>query len=289
MSPTAPTQKIREAAEYIQANCDRTLPLIALSRRAGLSVFHFQRSFKLMLGLTPRQYQEACRVRTFKQELRQGDNVLDAIFAAGFGSTSRIYERIDSRLGMKPSEYRAGGAQIAITHATISTSLGLLTIAATDRGLCFVQFGDSEEESIAALRREFPSGQLAAMTNPWPAPFREWVRAIEEYLEGAKPRLDLPLDIRATAFQARVWRYLQSIPYGAVRSYREVAEGIGQPAATRAVASACARNPVPLVIPCHRVIRGTGELGGYRWGLERKKKLLEIEAKPKSTRARAAL
>ncbi len=289
MSTTAASDKIREAAEYIQANCDRTLPLNALSQRAGLSAFHFQRSFKSMLGLTPRQYQEACRVRAFKQELRQGDNVLDAIFAAGFGSTSRVYERVDSRMGMKPSEYRAGGAQVAITNATFPTRLGLLTIAATDRGLCFVQFGDSEKESVAAVRREFPSAQLTAMTKPWPAPFRDWIRALEDHLEGMKPRLDLPLDIRATAFQARVWRYLQSIPYGAVRSYREVAEGIGQPTAARAVASACARNPVPLVIPCHRVIRGTGESGGYRWGLERKKKLLEIEAKPKRIRAQAAL
>ena len=277
MSTTAANDRIREAAEYIQSNCDRALPLSALSRRAGLSAFHFQRSFKSMLGLTPRQYQEACRVRAFKQELRQGDNVLDAIFAAGFGSTSRIYERVDSRLGMKPSEYRAGGGQVAITHATISTRLGLLTIAATDRGVCFVEFGDSEEESIDALRREFPSAQLAAMTKPWPTPFRDWIRALEEHLNGVRPQLDLPLDIRATAFQARVWRYLQSIPYGTVRSYREVAEGIGQPSAVRAVASACARNPVPLVIPCHRVIRGTGELGGYRWGIKRKQSLLEGE------------
>src|SRR5690348_14262701 len=281
MSSIAANERIREAAEFIQANCDRTLPLNSLSRRAGLSTFHFQRSFKSMLGLTPRQYQEACRVRAFKQELRQGDNVLDAIFAAGFGSTSRVYERIDNRLGMKPSAYRAGGAQVAITHATISTRLGLLTIAATDRGLCFVQFGDSEKESIAALRREFPSAQVTAMKKPWPSPFRDWVRSLEEHLEGMRPQLDLPLDIRATAFQARVWRYPQSIPYGSVRSYREVAEGIGQPDAARAVASACARNPVPLVIPCHRVIRGTGELGGYRWGIERKQSLLKGEQRPK--------
>jgi AraC family transcriptional regulator, regulatory protein of adaptative response / methylated-DNA-[protein]-cysteine methyltransferase len=281
MSITAASERIRQAAEYIRANCDRALPLNALSRKAGLSPFHFQRSFKSMLGLTPRQYQEACRVRVFKQELRHGDNVLDAIFAAGFGSTSRVYERVDSRIGMKPSEYRAGGAQVAITHATISTRLGLLTIAATDRGLCFVQFGDSEKESIAALRREFPSAQVTAMTKPWPAPFRDWIRSLEEHLEGINPKLDLPLDVRATAFQARVWRYLQSIPYGSVRSYREVAEGIGQPKAARAVASACARNPVPLVIPCHRVIRGTGELGGYRWGIERKQSLLKGEQRPK--------
>jgi AraC family transcriptional regulator of adaptative response/methylated-DNA-[protein]-cysteine methyltransferase len=272
---------ILQAAGYIEANCERELPLRTLSKEAGLSPFHFQRSFKTLVGLTPRQYQEACRLRTLKHELRQGDGVLRAIFAAGFGSTSRVYERVDTRLGMTPSEYRAGGAQVGITHATIRTRHGLLTIGATDRGVCFVQFGASEEELIGALRREYPGAQLSAMPKPWPEPFWEWVRALEQHLEGAQRVLDLPLDIRATAFQMKVWRYLQSIPYGQVRSYREVAEGIGQPTAARAVASACARNRVALVIPCHRVIRGTGEPGGYRWGLDRKRALLESERAPR--------
>jgi AraC family transcriptional regulator of adaptative response/methylated-DNA-[protein]-cysteine methyltransferase len=170
---------------------------------------------------------------------------------------------------------------VGITHATIRTRHGLLTIGATDRGVCFVQFGASEEELIGALRREYPGAQLSAMPKPWPEPFWEWVRALEQHLEGAQRVLDLPLDIRATAFQMKVWRYLQSIPYGQVRSYREVAEGIGQPTAARAVASACARNRVALVIPCHRVIRGTGEPGGYRWGLDRKRALLESERAPR--------
>jgi AraC family transcriptional regulator of adaptative response/methylated-DNA-[protein]-cysteine methyltransferase len=268
---------IHQAAAYIQANCERELPLRTLSREAGLSPFHFQRSFKSVVGVTPKQYQEACRLRTLKLELREGDDVLQAIFAAGFGSTSRVYERVDTRLGMTPSEYRAGGAQVGITHATIHTRLGLLTIGATDRGLCFVQFGASEDELIGALRREYPSACLSALPKPWPEPFWEWMRALERHLEGASGGLDLPLDIRATAFQMKVWRYLQSIPYGQTRSYREVAEGIGQPMAARAVATACARNRVALVIPCHRVIRGTGEPGGYRWGLERKRALLEGE------------
>jgi len=143
--------------------------------------------------------------------------------------------------------------------------------------LCFIQFGDSQEELAAALTREYPSAQLAAVRKPWPLPLRNWVRALEDYLEGAKTLLELPLDIRATAFQMRVWRYLQSIPYGETRSYGSVAEGIGQPSAARAVASACARNQVALLIPCHRVIRGTGELGGYRWGTKRKQALLKGE------------
>lgn len=268
---------IVHAAEYIQANCQQDLPLATLSRKAGLSSFHFQRSFKSLTGLTPRQFQEACRLRALKRELRQGEDVLQAIFAAGFGSTSRVYERVDTRLGMTPSEYRAGGAQVGITHATVSTRLGLLMIGATDRGLCFVQFGASEEELIGALRREYPSAQLADVRKPWPETLRAWIRALEAHLNGSQPRLDLPLDIRATAFQMRVWRYLQSVPYGKTRSYREVAEGIGQPKAARAVATACARNRVALVIPCHRVIRGIGELGGYRWGLKRKQALLDAE------------
>jgi AraC family transcriptional regulator of adaptative response/methylated-DNA-[protein]-cysteine methyltransferase len=268
---------IQQAAEYIQANWQHALPLQALSKEAGLSPFHFQRSFKSLVGVTPRQFQEACRLRALKQELRAGDDVLQAIFAAGFGSPSRVYERVDTRLGMTPSEYRAGGARVGISHATIRTRLGLLTIGATDRGLCFVEFGTSEDRLIDALRREYPSAQLSAVRKPWPEALREWVGALEQYLEGAQPTLDLPLDIRATAFQMRVWRYLQSIPCGETRSYKSVAEGIGQPKAARAVAAACARNRVALVIPCHRVIRGTGELGGYRWGLKRKRALLEGE------------
>jgi AraC family transcriptional regulator, regulatory protein of adaptative response / methylated-DNA-[protein]-cysteine methyltransferase len=273
----SPGERIRQAAQYIQANWQRALPLHTLSKEAGLSPFHFQRSFKSLVGVTPKQYQEACRLRALKQQLRQGDDILQAIFAAGFGSPSRVYERVRTRLGMTPSEYRAGGAQVGITHATIRTRLGLLTIGATDRGLCFVEFGASEDELIGALRHEYPSAQLAAVRNPWPEPLREWVRALEKHLEGTQSQLDLPLDIRATAFQMRVWRYLQSIPYGETRSYKSVAEGIGRPTAARAVAAACARNRVALVIPCHRVIRGSGELGGYRWGLKRKRALLEGE------------
>jgi AraC family transcriptional regulator of adaptative response/methylated-DNA-[protein]-cysteine methyltransferase len=157
-------------------------------------------------------------------------------------------------------------------------------IGATDRGICFVQFGDSREELEAALRREYPAAQIMPMGTPRSPEFDRWIAALTEHLAGNQPRLDLPLDIRATAFQMRVWNYLQSIPYGQVQSYGEVAEGIGRPTAVRAVARACATNPVALAVPCHRVIRGTGELGGYRWGLERKRTLLDLERR----QARAA-
>ncbi len=274
---TTATARIRRAAEFIEQNWQKELPLRTLSHESGLSPFHFQRSFKAILGVTPRQYVEACRLRALKSGLREGNDVLRSIFDAGFGSTSRVYERVGTRLGMTPSAYRAGGQRIQITCVSVRTRLGLLMIGATDRGLCFVQFGESEDALMAALRQEYPAAELANITEPWPEPLRAWVKALQDHLDGCQLASDLPLDIRATAFQMRVWRYLQSIPRGEVRSYSQVAKAIGQPTAARAVASACAKNRLALVIPCHRVIRGTGETGGYRWGVARKQALLESE------------
>lgn len=276
---TTATARIRKAAEFIEQNWQRQIPLRTLSRESGLSPFYFQRSFKAILGVTPRQYVEACRLRALKSGLREGNDVLRSIFDAGFGSTSRVYERVGTRLGMTPSAYRAGGRRIQITCVSIRTRLGLLMIGATDRGLCFVQFGDSADALMAILRQEYPAAELANVTEPWPDPLRAWVQALRDHLEGCRLAADLPLDIRATAFQMRVWRYLQSIPRGEVRSYGQVAKAIGQPSAARAVAGACAKNRLALVIPCHRVIRGTGEAGGYRWGVARKQALLELERK----------
>jgi AraC family transcriptional regulator of adaptative response/methylated-DNA-[protein]-cysteine methyltransferase len=229
------------------------------------------------MGITPGKYAEALRMRRLKGALRESEDVTAAVYDAGFGSSSRVYERADTRLGMTPLQYRRGGQGVAITYATVSSALGLLAIGATDRGLCFVQFGESEEELSAALRREYPAAQIVPMEQPHPPEFARWIAALDEHLAGRRPRLDLPLDIRATAFQMRVWNYLQSIPYGEVQSYGEVAAGIGRPSAVRAVARACASNTVALAIPCHRVIRGTGELGGYRWGLARKRALIDRE------------
>jgi AraC family transcriptional regulator of adaptative response/methylated-DNA-[protein]-cysteine methyltransferase len=275
--------RIRMAAEFIQANCDQNLSLVSMSKRAGLSPFHFQRSFKTVLGLTPRQFQEACRLRTLRKELRAGEDILQSIFASGFGSTSRVYERVDRRLGMTPAEYRGGGRDVAISHVTLTTGMGLLLIAATDRGICFVQFGESQSALTAALRAEYPGASIAPVEKPWPEQLAGWAKAIDEHLQGNQPHLDLPLDIRATAFQMKVWRYLQTIPYGEVQSYGEVARAIGQESAVRAVANACASNRVALLVPCHRVIRGTGELGGYRWGLERKRVLIDRERSVKAS------
>lgn len=273
----AAAAKVRELCRFIEANPGQPPDLAELAARAGLSRFHLQRSFKAATGVTPKEYAEICRVRLLKRSLRGAKDVTEAVYDAGFGSSSRVYERADTRLGMTPKQYRRGGQGVAITHAAVDSPLGRLMIGATDRGICFVQFGDSDEALAAALRREYPAAQIAPMAEPHPPEFERWIAALRQHLAGDQPRLDLPLDIRATAFQMRVWKYLQSIPYGEVQSYGEVAAAIGKPSAVRAVARACASNTVALAVPCHRVIRGTGELGGYRWGLERKRALIDLE------------
>ena len=276
-------ERIRELCRYLESNPEQAPDLADLAARTGLSRFHLQRSFKAVAGVTPKQYLEACRMRKLKSSLREAAGVADAVYDAGFGSSSRVYERADTRLGMTPKQYRQGGRGVAITYVTVDSPVGPMMIGATDRGLCFVQFGDTREELLAALRKEYPASSIEPMATPHRPEFREWIDALTAHLAGNRPRLDLPLDIRATAFQMRVWNYLQSIPYGEVQSYAEVAGGIGQPAATRAVARACAGNSVALVVPCHRVIRGTGELGGYRWGLDRKRALIDLERKRKAS------
>jgi AraC family transcriptional regulator, regulatory protein of adaptative response / methylated-DNA-[protein]-cysteine methyltransferase len=269
--------EINTICSHIQAHADEPLTLEALAVRAGLSRFHLQRTFKAALGITPTQYVEACRLARFRTTLRRGGSVTDAIYAAGFGSNSRLYERVDTRLGMTPSEYREGGKGVAVTSASAATPLGTLMVAATDRGVCFVQFGESHAALLAQLRAEYPAAVIEQMRKPYPAQFDAWMTRLLDHLADSRQSLDIPFDVRATAFQLKVWRYLQSIPTGAVQSYQEVARGIGQPSAARAVASACAANRVALVVPCHRVIRGDGTLGGYRWGMDRKRTLLDRE------------
>ena len=229
------------------------------------------------MGLTPRQYVEAQRVGKLKQSLRQGADVTAAIYEAGFGSGSRVYEHSDSRLGMTPKQYREGGGGVAIQYACLESPLGLAMIGATERGVCFLQFGESEDELVGALRGEYPVANLERAREPMPAVFFKWMEALRGLLAGSVAEVDMPLDIQATAFQMRVWNYLRTIPRGQAQSYGEVAGAIGQPTAVRAVARACAANRVAVVIPCHRVVRGTGESGGYRWGVARKAALLERE------------
>lgn len=200
-----------------------------------------------------------------------------ALYDAGYGSPSRVYERAAQHLGMTPAQYRRAGEGVEISYAALDTPVGLMMIGATDRGICFAQFGESETALLERLREEYRNAAVVPIRAPKHPQFAAWVDAIARHLSGDLPHLELPLDIRATAFQMRVWRYLQSIPYGDVRSYGEVASALCEPNSARAVAGACARNPVAVVIPCHRVIRESGDLGGYRWGLDRKRALLDEE------------
>jgi AraC family transcriptional regulator, regulatory protein of adaptative response / methylated-DNA-[protein]-cysteine methyltransferase len=270
-------QVVHELARQLEAEPEQTISLEQLAKRAGYSPFHLQRSFKAIMGSSPKEYQTAARVRRLKTELRNESPVADAIYQAGFGSGSRVYEKADGHLGMTPSEYRSGGKGLTISYASGHTPLGLMMIGATDRGICFLQFGEADLELETALKQQFPAATLQPMPDTYKKQFDSWMTALNRHLRGLEPQLDLPLDVRGTAFQLIVWRYLQKLPYGEVRSYSEVATAIGRPSAARAVAQACATNSVALLIPCHRVVRGTGELGGYRWGMQRKRVLLDTE------------
>ena len=259
-------------------------PTVALVREACRAIAAGQvppgdprrlaRAFKRILGITPRAYAEARRVARFKQELKRRKQVSPALYEAGYGSTSRVYERTHEQLGMTPATYARGGAGLEVVFVTVPTALGRLLVAATDRGVCRVMLGDIAAKLEADLRAEFDAAHVREEKG---GKLEGYVAAILSYLEGTEPHLDLPLDIRATAFQRRVWQELRHIPFGETRTYAEVAKAIGQPQATRAVARACATNPAALVIPCHRVVRADGKVDGYRWGLERKKTLLEME------------
>lgn len=271
------SQRIRDVCRYVDAHPEERLTLEVLARLAKMSKYHFARRFKAIAGVTPREYIAGARLRRLKDELKVSPSVDDAVYGAGYGSASRVYEGASRSLGMTPAQYRRFGQGVAISYAALETPLGTMLIGATDRGICFAQFGESEAELRERLRAEYPRAEVAPMRAPYHPDFARWVEAIRAYLAAEGRDLDLPLDVGATAFQMRVWKYLQSIPYGHVQSYGEVAAGIGRPSAARAVAGAVGRNAVALVIPCHRVIRESGALGGYRWGLERKRTLLDLE------------
>ncbi len=272
-------ERIEKLCRYIRANADsgEKLGLEELGKLAGLSKSHLQRIFRATVGVTPRQYVEACRLGILKRELRAGESVTDAIYAAGFGAASRLYEKVDTRLGMTPRQYGQGGKGLAISYTTLESPFGQILLAATDRGLCRVELGDNQDELRAGLEREFPAAKIS-LTAPSAAPeLASWGEALGKHLEGQLPKLELPLDVRASAFQFQVWSYLQKIPRGETRTYQQVAIAIGRPNAVRAVGTACGKNPIALVVPCHRVIRGDGGLGGYRWGEARKRQLLAAE------------
>lgn len=270
-------EMVEKVCRHIEANADEKLTLTALAEVADLSPFHLQRSFKAIVGVSPKVYQDRARLALLKHELRQGESVTDATYAAGYGSSSRMYEKVDTQLGMTPLAYRKGGAGVTISYAFAQTPVGLLMMGATDRGICFIQFAKTQGELEAMLAAEYPAAARLPMMEPAPPAFAMWMEQLEKHLAGTLPHLDLPLDVRGTAFQLKVWRYLQSIPYGSLRSYSEVAAGIDQPSATRAVATACACNVAGILIPCHRVIRSNGAMGGYRWGEGRKRAIIDRE------------
>jgi AraC family transcriptional regulator, regulatory protein of adaptative response / methylated-DNA-[protein]-cysteine methyltransferase len=264
---------VKAICRFIEQHLEEPITLERLGSEFNQSPFHLQRRFKAVLGITPREYADSCRLRMLKRSLQAGDSVTRAMYDAGYGSSSRLYERTASQLGMTPDKYRRGAIAATIRYASIESPLGKMLVAATERGICSIQFGRSESELLEGLKREFP---FAARKED-DGGLRTWVQLLLKHVKGKSLDSALPLDIQATAFQRRVWTYLQSIPFGETKSYSQVAKAIGKPSACRAVARACATNPLAVEIPCHRVVREDGSMGGYRWGIQKKEALLQIE------------
>lgn len=271
---------VQRARDYIDKHItdfsEERITLELLGTAAGVSPYHLQRKFKELLGLTPAEYVRVRKSERLKGELKRGETVSRATFGAGYGSSSRVYSDADARLGMTPATYRRGGAGAQINYLTVKTSLGTLLVAATDRGVCAVTLGDNAKYLEAALEAEYPAAARTRVTTP-SSQLAAWVEEIVGAVDAERARPHVPLDVQPSVFQWKVWRELQKIPFGETRTYTEIAEAIGSPRAARAVASACASNPVSVVIPCHRVVRRGGGLGGYRWGIERKRGLVEKE------------
>lgn len=269
---------VRVICERIQRSPDATHSAALLARAAGVSASHLQHTFKAALGISLRTFVEAERMKHFRGELKQGSGVLAGAVASGIGSSRGVHERSRRHLGMTAHQFRQGGAGVQISYAGFETPIGRALLGATDVGLCFLHLGDDDAPLLAALQREFPRATLMPAAAAAAEQLTAWADALNAHLRRETPLPSLPVHVRATAFQQRVWQFLQSIPAGETRSYTEVAEAIGSPRAVRAVASACAANNVAVLIPCHRVLRQTGALSGYRWGVERKQALLRLEA-----------
>jgi AraC family transcriptional regulator, regulatory protein of adaptative response / methylated-DNA-[protein]-cysteine methyltransferase len=264
---------IVKACHIIESR-EEHVPLKNLASEVGLSPFHFQRLFKKNVGITPKQYAMETRFKQVRAGLQKKASVTEAIYEAGFGSSSRFYENAEAVLGMKPSEYRQGATGVDIRFAVAKSPLGWVLIAATVKGICAIEFGDGPDILERRLRERFSKARILDNDDV----FKKWVEQILAHLESPQRSLNLPLDIRGTAFQRLVWKVLREIPPGSTASYTDIAEKIGRPKAARAVARACASNKIAVAIPCHRVVRRSGRLGGYRWGTERKRAMLEREA-----------
>ena len=266
-------EAVRRVSAYLATHADETVTLANLARVASMSPHHLQRRFKALVGLSPREYQAAVRAGRLRASLRDGRDVTSAIYEAGYGSPSRVYESAPTGRGMTPSHYRRHGAGMRIGYSIVPSPIGRVLVAATEHGVCAVKIGNSGASLVRDLRSEYSAAEISAHDSPRP----EWVKAIADHLRGDRSSLDLPIDVKATAFQWKVWRALQRIPTGETRAYAEVARQIGKPRSVRAVANACANNPVCLVVPCHRVVPSAGGVGGYRWGSDRKAQLLKAE------------
>jgi AraC family transcriptional regulator of adaptative response/methylated-DNA-[protein]-cysteine methyltransferase len=273
LQSNAPSGLVKRICRYIEQHLDEPLTLGQLAETFGRSPFHLQRTFKSVLGVTPKAYADSCRLALLKRNLQAGHNVTRAMYDAGYSSSSRLYERTASQLGMTPDKYRRGAVAASIRFTIADSPLGRMLVAATEKGICAIQFAGSEGELHEGLKREFP---FATRRRDDEA-MGPWTRALLRQMEGQKLEAALPLDIRATAFQRRVWTKLRAIPFGSTRSYSQIAKALGKPEARRAVARACATNPVAVAIPCHRVVREDGGMGGYRWGVDRKQALLAME------------
>jgi len=269
----SPVALVQRAADQLAESSEEGVRLGTVAAALATTQATLRRAFLQVTGLKPRELAEALRIKRFKEMLRAGKSITDALYETGYGSSSRIYERSNAQLGMTPATYRKGGLGMKIGYTIAKSPLGKVLVAATERGVSAVYLGDAENAMIGELREEYPRAEIVPATDS----FQRWVREIMQRIEGKRPRLELPLDLQATAFQRRVWQELQRIPRGRTRTYSQVARSLGQPKAVRAVARACARNPVSVVVPCHRVIREDGQLAGYRWGLSRKEQLLEQE------------
>lgn len=266
-------KRIERVRRYLDEHYDEPVTLTQLASEIGMSPYYLQRAFKELIGLSPKEYRDAQRMERFKTSLKRGETVTNATHEAGFGSSSRLYERVNSDLGMTPSVFQSGGTGVTLRFTTASTVVGRMLVAVTERGIATVRLGNSDASLVASLRRDYPMATLRRDA----VGLKRYVTGILRCLTAKGDGCRLPLDLGGTAFQRRVWKALQRITAGSTGSYSEVAQAIGQPEAARAVARACATNPIAVAIPCHRVIREDGGPGGYRWGLQRKHRLLALE------------